>query len=54
MAGLESGADEFMTKPFSPGELISRVEAALRRRHEEIPTYAEASSPENRISVTQL
>ncbi len=29
--GLDSGADDYVTKPFSPRELISRVRAVLRR-----------------------
>ena len=28
--GLELGADDYVTKPFSPGELVSRVRAVLR------------------------
>lgn len=35
IAGLEMGADDYVVKPFSPQELVSRVRAVLRRIHRE-------------------
>ena len=32
VAGLDTGADDYITKPFSPRELVSRIRAVLRRR----------------------
>ncbi len=32
IAGLEGGADDYVTKPFSPRELLARIKAVMRRR----------------------
>ncbi len=45
--GLELGADDYVTKPFSPRELVSRVRAVLRR------TESTANSEEGVIEVDE-
>jgi len=42
VAGLELGADDYVTKPFSPRVLISRIRAVLRRRGK---TVTDENSP---------
>ena len=34
LLGLELGADDYITKPFSPREVLARIKAVLRRMHE--------------------
>ena len=36
VSGLESGADDYVTKPFSSRELLARIQAVLRRRAPEV------------------
>jgi DNA-binding response OmpR family regulator len=41
IAGLEMGADDYVVKPFSPQELVSRVRAVLRRTKPSTPGSAD-------------
>jgi DNA-binding response OmpR family regulator len=36
LVGLEIGADDYVTKPFSPKEVVARAKAILRRTHKEV------------------
>lgn len=47
LLGLELGADDYVTKPFSPRELVARVRAVLRRSER-------ASEPADRVEVGDL
>lgn len=47
IVGLELGADDYVTKPFNPRELVARVGAVLRR-------YQKSLQPERPVSVGQL
>jgi len=37
ISGLDYGADDYVAKPFSTGELLARIRAVLRRRGEVVP-----------------
>ncbi len=57
ISGLESGADDYITKPFSPRELMARIRAALRRHISAMPDEAvtvgemELSPSAHRVTV---
>lgn len=39
LVGLEIGADDYVTKPFSPKEVVARAKVILRRTHKEMARY---------------
>jgi two-component system alkaline phosphatase synthesis response regulator PhoP len=41
IVGLELGADDYIAKPFSPGELVARIRALLRRAHRSVQPDAQ-------------
>jgi DNA-binding response OmpR family regulator len=47
IVGLELGADDYITKPFSPNEVVARVRALLRRASRPAP-------PDNRLTYGPL
>ncbi|AKF94292.1 response regulator transcription factor [Brevibacillus laterosporus] len=47
--GLGLGADDYITKPFNPLEVIARIQALLRRVHEFTPTVEAPVNPEEQL-----
>jgi two-component system response regulator MtrA len=49
--GLESGADDYVVKPFKPKELVARMRARLRRGEDVAPETLTIGPPGNQITI---
>lgn len=55
ISGLSIGADDYLTKPFSPKQLVARVEAVLRRvSSEAIPLASEFSFNAGELVIDEM
>ncbi len=50
IVGLEVGADDYLTKPFNPRELLARIRAVLRRTPARPPGERDAATPTRRLA----
>src|SRR5690349_21094227 len=54
LRGFEMGADDYLTKPFAPQELLARVQAVLRRSQQVVPSASASTITCGDISVDLL
>ncbi|EHQ87697.1 response regulator transcription factor [Desulfosporosinus youngiae] len=52
--GLSMGADDYITKPFSPREVVARVRAVLRRANNEAAPLADIISYDNGLTIDNI
>jgi len=49
--GLELGADDYLTKPFSPREVVARIKAILRRAQQQAPIAEQGTQEDQQPSL---
>lgn len=52
--GLEMGADDYLSKPCNPRELLARIRAVLRRTRQSPAQLAEGSFPRSTLRIDQI
>lgn len=52
--GLRIGADDYITKPFSPREVVARVRAVLRRANTETSPLADVITYDNGLTIDNI
>ncbi|SHI23900.1 response regulator transcription factor [Desulfosporosinus lacus] len=52
--GLSIGADDYITKPFSPREVVARVRAVLRRANNDTAPLADVISYDNGLTIDNI
>ncbi|MDQ7096637.1 response regulator transcription factor [Desulfosporosinus sp. PR] len=52
--GLSIGADDYITKPFSPREVVARVRAVLRRANNDTSPLADVISYDNGLTIDNI
>ncbi|AET66264.1 response regulator with CheY-like receiver domain and winged-helix DNA-binding domain [Desulfosporosinus orientis DSM 765] len=52
--GLSMGADDYITKPFSPREVVARVRAVLRRTNNDTAPLADVISYDNGLTIDNI
>lgn len=54
ITGLSIGADDYITKPFSPREVVARVRAVLRRANNETSPIADVITYDNGLTIDNI
>ncbi len=54
IVGLELGADDYVTKPFSPREVVARVRALFRRLEERVSTPAQRAAKKTKVADLEI